>query len=223
MGSFICMGDLTGDSQVDFLLYRQGPMTTPGFMAAVDHQGRTLWEMGDRSLEKHLADGVWNEPALRGIALIYDLNRDGKGEVLTEFWKDNEPRLCVIEGDTGQILHEISSPLNLEVRGGRRSRCHPVGRIALMGGRDEKPSIVLKYGASNHVPCYAVALNEKLEILWEIRGSKHSMGHVPTVGDLDSDGNDDPDGRCNGSDPLGKESGPSCRLHDHCRCESFGG
>jgi hypothetical protein len=191
MGSFICMGDLKGDSQVDFLLYRQGPMTTPGFMAAVDHQGRTLWELGDRSLEKHLADGVWNEPALRGIALIYDLNRDGKGEVLTEFWKDNEPRLCVIEGDTGQILHEIPSPLNLQVRGGRRSRCHPVGRIALLEGSDEKPSIVLKYGASNHVPCYAVALNEKLEILWEIRGSKHSMGHVPTVGDLDSDGNDE--------------------------------
>ncbi|MHC4120305.1 MAG: rhamnogalacturonan lyase family protein [Planctomycetota bacterium] len=190
-GSFVCLGDLTGDRQVDFLLYRQGPQTTPGFIVAVDHTGHTLWELGDRSVEKHMADGVWNEPALRGIALIYDLNQDGKGEVLTELWKDGKPMLYVLEGDTGQILHEIPSPLNLNIRGGRRSRCHPVGRIVFLEGRDGRPSIVLKYGASNHVPCYAVALNEKLDVLWEIHGNKHSMGHVPTAGDVDFDGKDE--------------------------------
>ncbi len=190
-GSFVCLGDLTGDRRADFLLYRQGPQTTPGFIAAVDHQGRTLWELGNPLLEKHMADGVWNEPALRGIALVYDLNRDGKGEVLTEFWKDGKPMLYVLEGDTGRILHEIPSPLDLDVRGGKRSRCHPVGRIALLGDEDGKPSIVLKYGASNHVPCYAVALNEKLEVLWEVHGSKHSMGHIPSVGDVDADGRDE--------------------------------
>ena len=30
-GSFLCLGDLTGDRRVDFLLYREGPQTTPGF------------------------------------------------------------------------------------------------------------------------------------------------------------------------------------------------
>ena len=190
-GSFVCLGDLTGDRQVDFLLYRQGPQTTPGFLAAVDHQGRTLWELGDPLLKKHMEDGVWNEPALRGIAFIHDLNDDGRAEVLTEFWRDGIPMLYVLEGDTGQILREIPSPLDLEVRGGKRSRCHPVGRIAFLEGRERPPSIVLKYGASNHVPCYAVALNDKLEILWEIHGSSNSMGHVPTVGDMDFDDKDE--------------------------------
>ena len=90
--------------------------------------------------------------ASRGIALIYDLNQDGKGEVLTEFWKDGEPMLYVLEGNTGQILHEIPSPLSLQIRGGKRSRCHPVGRIAFLEGRDGKPSIVLKYSGATMFP-----------------------------------------------------------------------
>jgi len=187
-GTFLCLGDLTGDRRVDFLLYREGPQTTPGFMAAVDHRGKTLWELGDRTLEKHLPDGQWNEPALRGIAFVHDLNQDGRSEVVTEFWKDGGPVLCILEGSTGRILHERPSPLDLQVRGGRRSRCHPVGRIAYLDGPGKKPSIVLKYGASNQVPCYAVALNEELDVVWEVHGSKHSMGHVPTVGDVNGDG-----------------------------------
>jgi hypothetical protein len=187
-GSFVCLGDLTGDRCVDFLLYRAGPQTTPGFMAAVDHEGRTLWELGDRTIEKHHHDGAWNEPALRGIAFVYDLNADGKGEVVTEFWKGDKPMLYVLEGSTGQILYQRPSPLDIHIRGGKRSRCHPVGRIVYFDGWLRKPSIVLKYGASNHVPCHAVALDDKLEVLWEIQGSRHSMGHVPTVGDIDSDG-----------------------------------
>ncbi|MHC4166414.1 MAG: rhamnogalacturonan lyase family protein [Planctomycetota bacterium] len=157
-------------------------------MAAVDLQGKALWEVGDRTLQKHIPDGVWNEPALRGIAFVYDLNKDGKGEVVTEFWKDGKPMLYVLKGSTGQILRRRLSPLDLQIRGGRRSRCHPVGRIAYLEGRSRRPSIVLKYGASNHVPCYAVASNDELEVLWEIRGNKHSMGHVPSVGDIDEDG-----------------------------------
>jgi hypothetical protein len=190
-GSFVCLGDLTGDQRVDFLLYREGPQTTPSFMAAVNHEGKTLWELGDHKIKIHQPDGAWNEPALRGIAFIYDLNQDSKGEVITELWKDGKPMLYVLEGNTGKILHGRPSPLNLKIRGGRRSRCHPVGRIAFLSGKDRKPSIVLKYGASNHVPCYAVALDDKLEILWEIQGSKHSMGHIPTIGDINSDGKDE--------------------------------
>jgi len=190
-GTFVCLGDLTGDGQVDFLLFREGPQTTPGFLAAVDHGGKLLWELGDSTLTEHQPDGVWKEPALRGIAFIYDFNRDGKGEVVTEFWKDNQPMLYVVDGATGQILHEKESPLNLQVRSGKRSRCHPVGRVAFLHGNGKPPSIILKYGASNFVPCYAAALNEKLEMLWELSASEHSMGHVPTVGDVDMDGRDD--------------------------------
>jgi hypothetical protein len=190
-GTFVCLADLTGDRRVDFLLYREGPQTTPGFMAALDHEGRVLWELGDKTLTKHQPDGVWKEPALRGIAFVYDVNRDAKSEVVTEFWNDNRPMLYLLDGATGNVLHERESPLNLQVRGGRRSRCHPVGRVAFLNGEDKPPSIVLKYGASNFVPCYAVALDATLEVLWDIRGSPHSMGHVPAVGDVDMDGREE--------------------------------
>jgi hypothetical protein len=190
-GTFVCLGDLTGDGRVDFLLYREGPQTTPGYMVALDHDGKLLWELGNRALDKHQPDGIWNEPALRGIAFIYDFDRDGKGEVFTEFWKDGKPMLYVLEGATGRILQERESPLNLQVRGGRRSRCHPVERVAFLQGKDKPPSIVLKFGASNFVPCYATVLDAKLNTLWEIHGSQHSMGHVPTVGDVDMDGRDE--------------------------------
>jgi len=190
-GTFVCLGDLTGDGRVDFLLYREGPQTTPGFMVAMNHDGKPLWERGDHTLETHQNDGVWKEPALRGIAFIYDFDRDGKGEVVTEFWKDDKPMLYLLEGSTGRILHERESPLTLQVRGGKRSRCHPVGRVAFLHGREKSASIILKYGASNFVPCFAAALNERLEILWELTGSKHSMGHVPTVGDVDMDGREE--------------------------------
>ena len=54
-GSFPCLGDLDGDGQIDFLLYRQGPQTTPGYMVALDHDGTKLWEMGDPSIKSHVA------------------------------------------------------------------------------------------------------------------------------------------------------------------------
>ncbi len=190
-GAFVSLGDLDGDGRVDFLLYREGPQTTPGFMAAIDHDGKTLWELGDRTLKKHAPDGFGKEPALRGIALIYDFDQNGKAEVITEFWQDEKPMLYVLEGATGKILRRRESPLDLKVRGGRRSRCHPVGRIAFLEERTKPPALVLKYGASNFVPCYAVALDSKLNTLWELKGSQHSMGHVPTVGDVDEDGRDE--------------------------------
>jgi len=190
-GSFVCVGDLNNDTRADFLLYREGPMTTPGYLVAIDHQGERLWERGDPTVTSHQGDGQWNEPALRGIAFIYDINRDGKSEVVTELWKEGTPWLCVLAGDTGQVLHERVSPLDLDVRGGRRSRCHPVGRVAYLQGKDHTPAIVLKYGASNFVPCLGVALDAELNERWQLHTSRYGMGHVPSVGDVDGDGRDE--------------------------------
>ncbi len=190
-GSFPCLGDLDGDGKVDLLLYRQGAQTTPGYMAAMSHDGKALWEMGDPSIQTHVPDGVWKEPALRGIALIYDIERDGKSEVITEFWTDGKPMLYVLDGATGKIREARESPLDLKVRGGRRSRCHPVGRIAFLRGRDEPPALVMIYGASGFVPCHAVALDAGLQTLWHLAADGKAMAHMPTVGDVDGDGRDE--------------------------------
>lgn len=190
-GSYICLGDLDNDKQVDFLLYREGPMTTPGYLVAVNFKGKLLWELGDKSIKIHAKDGDGSEPALRGIALVYDINQDGKSEVIAELWKENNIWLCIIDGETGKILQERLSPFDKRVRGGERSRCHPVGMVAYLNGKNNPPSIVLKYSASSNVPCYVAALNANLDILWMRRLNNHAAGHIPTVGDVDRDGKDE--------------------------------
>ena len=190
-GTFPCLGDLNGDGRVDFLLYRQGPQTTPGYLVALDHDGHEMWSLGDPSITSHMPDGAYREPALRGIALIYDVNGDNRSEVVAELWKDDRPMLYVLDGATGRIQHARESPFNLEVRGGRRSRCHPLAKIAFLQGKGGPPSIVLKYEASGRVPTHAVALDGTLKTIWHVSAEPTDVGHLPSVGDVDSDGRDE--------------------------------
>lgn len=190
-GTFPCLGDLDGDSRVDFLLYRQGPLTTPGYLVAIDHDGRKLWSMGDDTISAHMPDGAGREPALRGVAFIYDIDDDGASEVITELWQNDRPMLYVLDGATGAVEQSRESPFDLDVRGGRRSRCHPAGAIARLEGKDGPPAIVLKYGASGRVPTHGVALDRTLKTVWEVSGEPTAMGHIPSVGDVDGDGRDE--------------------------------
>jgi hypothetical protein len=190
-GTFPCPGDLNHDGRLDFLLYRQGPQTTPGVLAAIDHEGNELWTLGDLKIDHHMPDGLGNEPALRGIALVYDLDQDGRSEVITELWENGTPQLCLLDGATGKIERKIPSPLDLDIRGGRRSRCHPVARVAFLHGKEHLPSLILKYGASGHVPTHAFALDAELDPVWHVSSDGDAMGHVPSVGDVDGDGRDE--------------------------------
>jgi len=190
-GAFPSLGDLDGDGRVDFLLHRQGPQSTPGHLVAVDHDGRTLWTKGDPAVETHAPDGDYREPALRGIAFIYDLDGDGRSEVIAELWEDGRPMLYLLEGATGRVKRARPSPFDLEVRGGKRSRCHPLGHVAFLKGRHEAPAVVLKFEASGRVPTHAVALDGRLETLWHVTADPAAMGHLPSVGDIDGDGRDE--------------------------------
>ncbi len=190
-GCFVCLGDLDDDGRVDFLLYRQGPQSTPGYMVAIDHDGRRLWSKGDPAIKKHMPDGVYREPALRGVALVFDIDQDGQPEVITEFWEDGKPMLYVLAGATGKIEHARESPFDLDIRAGKRSRCHPVGKIAYLRGKEKPPAIVMKYEASGRVPTHAVALDAELKTLWHVAAKRSAVGHLPSVGDVDGDGNDE--------------------------------
>ncbi len=190
-GVFPCLGDLNNDGKMDFLLYRQGPQTTPGYLVAVDHEGRKLWSSGDASISGHAPDGHYREPALRGIALVYDIDGDGRSEVITELWEDRRPMLYILDGATGGIEVGRASPFDRQVRSGKRSRCHPAARIAFLQGRQGPPSIILKFEASGRVPTRAVALDAKLKTLWDVAAEPNDMGHLPSVGDVDGDGRDE--------------------------------
>jgi hypothetical protein len=190
-GCFVCLGDLDNDGRVDFLLCRQGPQTTPGYLIAIDHDGRELWARGDSSITKHMPDGLYKEPALRGIAFVFDIDQDSRSEVVTELWEQGKPKLYVLDGATGKVKHGRESPFDLEVRSGKRSRCHPIGRIAYLQGKKKPPAVVLKYEASGRVPTHAVALDAELKTLWHVTGKNTAIGHLTSVGDVDGDGNDE--------------------------------
>lgn len=203
-GSYVCPGDLGNDGRVDFLLFKNGSSyTVPGRLIAIDHDGRKMWEFGDSSLTTHAKSGKaavgepGTTPALRGIATVYDIDEDGRSEVISEMWKNEKPMFYILDGATGQVKHCINSPLDVSIRqpgskGNRQpSRSHPVIRIARLHGKDKPPSIVLKYGASNDINCHAFALDSELNILWHIAGNKNSMGHITTVADVDGDGCDE--------------------------------
>ncbi len=203
-GSYVCPGDLNNDDKIDFLLYKNaGSYTVPGRLMAIDSEGKLLWEFGDTSLKEHTKSGKADvgkpgtTPALRGIAVVFDIDQDGRSEVLSELWEEGRPKLYLLDGASGKIKVCIESPVNMsirqpEVKGSRQpSRSHPVVRVAWLHGKDKKPSIILKYGASNDVVCHAFALDASLDLIWHIQGTKHSMGHIPTVSDVDEDGQDE--------------------------------
>ncbi len=203
-GSYVSPGDLNNDGRLDYLLYKNGSAyTVPGRLIAINDEGKLLWQVGDVTLEKHLDAGKaevgepGTTPALRGVAVVYDIDRDGCSEVICELWEDNQPWLCVLDGATGEVERKIVSPINMAIRqpganGNRQpGRSHPVLRIAHLRGKDGEPAIILKYGVSNGIDCYAFALDKNLEIIWQVVGTPHSMGHIPTVADVDNDGYDE--------------------------------
>lgn len=203
-GSYLCPGDLDNDGKIDFILYKNGnTYTVPGRLTAIDFDGKLLWEKGDLSLTVHEKCGSaavgekGTSPALRGIVTIFDIDEDGRSEVICELWEDNQPMLYILDGATGRVKHGIPSPLSLKVRqpdilGDRQSsRSHPIIRIAYLDGRRQPPSIILKFGASNGLPCHAFALDSQLKERWHIEGTSNSMGHIPTAADVDNDGKEE--------------------------------
>jgi len=190
-GSFVSPGDLDGDGRLDFLLSQMGLDTAPKRLVAVDLTGKKLWEVGEAGSGDVAQAGRLGEPTCRGIAAVYDVDHDGKSEVLAELWQGDELTFCLIEGATGKILRQIPSPFDKSVRhpeGFRPSRPCPWSLIAYTRGRDELPTIVLKYEASNSIPCHAVGFDAKLNRLWHVETRPTGMGHHPDVADLDGDG-----------------------------------
>ena len=203
-GCYVCPGDLNNDGKVDFLLYKNGgSYTVPGRLIAIDFDGKVLWEFGDPNLTTHAKSGSapigepGTTPALRGIATVCDIDQDGRSDVIAEMWEENKPMLYVFDGATGSVKHRRESPLDMSIRQPaykivrQPSRSHPVVRIAWLDGRDKSPSIIIKYGASSGIPCHAFALDSSLNVRWHIAGTLNSMGHVPTVADVDNDGRDE--------------------------------
>ena len=194
-GTFVTLGDVDNDGEVEFLLSYLGPYSAHLRLVAVDLNGAKLWDFGDPSVGRH-ASGTQSDIGYpcRGFCVAYDIDGDGRTEVLVEFWNDGEPVLTLLDGGTGRVRAEVVSPFGMDVRdpvGFATSRPSPVVMIAYLGGPDAPPCFVLKYEASNRIPTHAAAFDAGLNTVWHVRGKPAAMGHHTAVADIDRDGREE--------------------------------
>ena len=126
--------------------------------------------------------------------MAYDIDGDGRTEVLVEFWNEGEPVLTLLDGGIGRVRAEVASPFVMDVRdpfGFTTSRPSPVAMIAHLNGADSPPCFILKYEASNRTPTHAAAFDAGLNTVWHVRGKPTATGHHTAVADIDRDGHEE--------------------------------
>jgi len=196
-GGFVLPTDLTGNGKPDLLLSYAQEYSAHLRLVAMNLDGEILWSDGDDSITRKRGSNP-----LRPLLTAFDFNRDGKTDVVAEFWNDGAPRLVMLAGATGEVLREVASPFDMSVRrpkGYEPSRPAPQALVARLDGPDKPASAILKYEASGTLPPVAVAYDHRLNERWEVRGRPWSeedrrgadMGHQALVADLTGDGRDD--------------------------------
>ena len=212
-GGDIRIGALTGDGNVDFLVYKSLGGIHPCFLGAFTLEGEPLWSRGDKHLTIPDADAAGTHletlsPDRPGPVVIYDIDADGQAEVIC-FWVDAdattvskwnlaEIRLLILDGATGAVKR-IASPdalrqCNAYAEGELHipNYVHQRLMIANLTGNTQPQDFVVKVGVK------VLAFNHKLELLWQytdkwFRYPKHSA-YIPAVGDLNGDGLDEVNG-----------------------------
>jgi hypothetical protein len=136
-GTFPCLGDLDNDGRVDFLLYRQGPQTTPGYLVAVDHDGKKLWEMGDSSIKGHSPDGVpGRNRHFEESASSTTSTRTAEQRSSPSSGKTIAPCCVCWTERRARSKRSGSRRSTWRFASGKRSRCHPLAKIAFLKGKD---------------------------------------------------------------------------------------
>lgn len=164
---FVRLGDLDNDGQIDFLLAR-GAVAQDAYA----QDGRHLWAYHD-------PQATWEDIRPDSNVPIWDLDRDGRSEVIVPRRIDGALRLCILDGATGEVRRSIPYP-------------HPELRppdqrgsiiVADLRGQGHAGDIVVSWDYG-----FVAAYNERLELLWE---HEAKIGHTPLAVDLDGDGRDE--------------------------------
>lgn len=191
-------GDLDGDGILDGLVRSGNGLTEgspdpgiPAELEAFSSSGRQLWR---RPLARHgLCGGIATNLPFN----VYDLDGDGKAEVIARVQDGEQMYLAVLDGLTGNIVRKT----RWREMASDRHRAHLA--IAYLDGRT--PAIVTQTGL--YVNEIFDAYSSDLTNLWTFRSFGETSGsgcHYIAVADVDDDGRDEifdgttvinPDGR----------------------------
>jgi len=189
-GGFVPMfGDLDGDGVFDAVFRLDNGITersadpgVPVELEAFTSYGKSIWR---RPLVRH--DRCFGN-ANNVPALIYDLDGDGKAEVVARLQEGDTVYLAVLDGETGQVLRK--APWTPLVSDFSRSSTRIHLTIAYLDGRN--PAIVTQSGLyENEI---FTAYDAKLNQLWQFKSFAETNGsgaHYIAVADVDGDGKDE--------------------------------
>lgn len=208
-GGDIRIGDLAGNGQVDFLVYRSvddahdGGGLKPCFIGAFSAEGKVLWKVGEGG----------TQPSRPGPVAIFDIDHDGETEVICFFvdpTKKSAPDstgnvlIQIRNGQSGAIEKQAAPPaLTTLKKVDGANWVHQRILIANFSGRDKPGDLLVKIGSR------LLAFDNNLAVLWSYNIPWNTYGkaaaYTPAVGDLDGDGKDEVNG---GLYLLGSDGNP---------------
>jgi hypothetical protein len=189
-GGFVpVFGDLDGDGVLDAVLRLDNGIRemsrdpgVPVELEAFTSYGRSLWR---RPLvwHDHCFGNANNVPVV-----VYDLNGDGKAEIITRLQEADALYLAVLDGMTGRVLRK--TPWTEMVSDFSKSSTRVHMSVAYLDGRS--PAIVTQTGLyENEI---FDAFDSNLNKLWTFRSVAETNGsgsHHIDIADVDGDGRDE--------------------------------
>jgi rhamnogalacturonan endolyase len=182
-------GDLDGDGKLDAVIRLDNGIRemsrdpgVPVELEAFTSFGRSMWR---RPLvwHDHCYGNANNVPVV-----VYDLDGDGKAEVITRLQLNDEVYLAVLDGMTGRVLHKTPwTPMATDFDKSS-TRIHI--SIAYLDGKH--PAIVTQTGLYENEILDAYDAN--LKKLWQYRSFAETNGsgsHRIEIADVDGDGKDE--------------------------------
>ncbi|MEM9672320.1 MAG: hypothetical protein AAF992_06975 [Bacteroidota bacterium] len=196
-GGDIRIGDLTGNGQVDFLVYRSeddahdGGGMKPCFWGAFSQDGEIIWQRGKGG----------EQPSRPGPVAIFDIDQDGASEVITfahqpdveaPYGSLKDVEILIMDGAKGTIEIQAKPAIFSQIQGEGANWVHQRILIANLRGLAAPQDFIIKTGT------HVLAFDNELNLLWSYKNEwkeySRVPAYVPAIGDVDSDGKDEVNG-----------------------------
>jgi len=189
-GGFVpVFGDLDGDGVLDAVLRLDNGMRemsrdpgVPVELEAFTSYGRSLWR---RPLVRH--DQCFGS-ANNVPVVVYDMDGDGKAEVMCRLAEGDTVYLAILDGMTGRIRHKTPWTKMATDYAKSSTRIHMA--VAYLDGR--RPAVITQTGLYENEIFDAYDAN--LKKLWQFRSFGETNGsgsHHIDIADVDGDGRDE--------------------------------